>query len=109
MDIFYHNNYKKYSKVNLSIEKLNKIIQYNSTLRQKENILYFYLYAFKSFFNHSSQTNVKIESINSNHIFIFANKTIEKGEELLIDYCDGVVDSGIRDLILEKHGLNGSE
>jgi hypothetical protein len=35
MDIFFHNNYKKYTKVNLSIEKLNKIIQYNSTLKQK--------------------------------------------------------------------------
>ena len=44
------------------------------------------LFCFKSFFNHSSQSNVKIELLSSNLIFIFAKQDIQAGQELSIDY-----------------------
>ena len=41
-------------------------------------------------FNHDMKMNVKPEHIASNLVLMFAAKNIKKGEELLIDYCEGL-------------------
>ena len=48
-------------------------------------------------FNHKRDSNVKIESISSNQIFMFAARDIPQGKELFIDYCHpGVNDKKLR-------------
>ena len=46
----------------------------------------------KSFFNHSRKSNVKIESISSDVVFIFAAEDIEEGTELVLDYFPEIHD-----------------
>ena len=98
LSIFLQNEYKKYKVGELPIKRLNSIIHYNrygdiSNEKKKGNQdVTTALFCLKSFINHNRKTNIKIESISSNVIFIFAAEDIQKGEELLIDYCAHISD-----------------
>jgi len=50
------------------------------------------LFCIKSFFNHSRNSNLKIESMSSDVIFIFAAEDIEEGTELVLDYLPEIED-----------------
>ena len=60
----------------------------------------------KSFINHSNKPNIKLVSTDATNLeFIFANKNIENGEEILIDYCRGIEGAEKRIELLRKHGI----
>ena len=96
LDIYRHNDYKKYTIPDLSIHQIYEIARYNSiSSRDSEQIetSFFYL---KSLINHNSKPNLKLEYQTKNVIFIFAKEDIEEGEEIFIDYCEGISDQGLR-------------
>ena len=47
------------------------------------------LFCLKSFINHDIKQNLKLEYGQPNIVFMYANRDIKAGEELLIDYCNG--------------------
>jgi SET domain-containing protein len=48
------------------------------------------LFGFKSFINHNIKPNIKEETITSDLVFIFAAQDITEGDEIVIDYCEGI-------------------
>ena len=61
----------------------------------------------KSFINHSVDSNLSINHILPNLIFVYALNDIQKGEELLVDYCIGVDRDNLEDrnAILAKYDI----
>ena len=98
LDIFVENKYKKYDIPDISVEKLQNIVSINGFAKfyEKEDSdkisMKIALFGLKSFFNHSRKSNLKIESIASNVVFIFATEDIEEGTELVMDYCPEIQD-----------------
>ena len=102
LNIFVDNQYKKYEIPTLSHENLKNIVSTNAVpkfeekLDSNEIIMKLPLFGMKSLFNHSRNTNCKIEYICDNYIFIFANEDIEEGSELVLDYFSDIQDSSNR-------------
>ena len=63
------------------------------------------LYNFRSYINHNRKQNIKMEYPSSNVVFIFASQNIQQGEELFIDYVDGLEDLNERNMALAKYHI----
>ena len=50
------------------------------------------LFAFEGMFNHGRKANLKPEYLTPSLVFMFADRDIKKGEELVIEYCTNVKD-----------------
>jgi hypothetical protein len=63
------------------------------------------LKGFISMVNHSKESNVTQQMITPEVTFIVADRKIEKGEEIFIDYVQGITDQDKRDEMLKKWGI----
>ena len=79
LDIFIKNEYKQYKIPDLSIQRLHDIVMLNSVISTQGLQIINTLFGFKSFFNHHRDSNVKIEPISSNQIFMFVSEDIKEG------------------------------
>ena len=107
LSIFEENCYKKHNIPELSVNDLNEIVNMNSVCIKSNinhNGISRVLFGLKSLFNHSREANIQTEPISSNYVFIFASKDIEKGEQLVYDYCGGLNDNE-RKVVLSKFGI----
>ena len=76
LDIFTDNHYKKYNIPDINCKHIQDIIKHNETLQLEQSDMKNALFCFKSFINHSSNPNLKIEHVQSSMVFIFASKDI---------------------------------
>ena len=91
----------------MSIERINQIVSLNCFGQGRNDSASYkaVLWCFKSFFNHSRNSNVRVAPLTKTMEFIFAKEDIKKGEELLLDYCNGVTNTAVRNKLLEKYGI----
>ena len=72
---------------------LKEIIKLNSLPHvNQDNVIIHTLYFFKSMINHSENPNLEITYLAPHVAFMYAKEDIEAGAELVVDYCDGILD-----------------
>ena len=116
LSLFTDNHYKQYMAdlpETIKDATIKEILAFNGSKSQtpmrKDNIHHqsanSVLFSFRSFINHNRNQNIKLEYPSSNVVFIFASQNIQKGEELFIDYCDGIEDLNKRNMTLAKYHI----
>ena len=108
--MFLKNEYKKYTVPSISSDELDDIVNYNSVRRKDSELIFTNtLFGLLSFFNHDKKRNVFTDFIQSDLVFLYAENTILKGEELLIDYALFTYEESMRKFKLDRFGIKEKE
>ena len=116
MSLFTDNHYKQYIAdlpETIKDESIKEMLAMNGSKSQtpmrKDNMYHqaanSVIFNFRSYINHNKIQNIKLECPSSNVVFIFASQNIQKGEELFIDYVDGIEDLNKRNIALAKYHI----
>ena len=120
MSLFTENQYMKYQPdlfVDIPdriVENMKEVLSFNGSKSteptRKDNRYHTsansVLFNIRSYINHNRKQNIKMEYPSSNVMFIFASHNIGKGEEIFIDYVDGIEDLNARNMALAKYHIN---
>ena len=106
ISLFVENHYVREEVPDLSVAKLQKIVALNTFSKSvgedgKTN----QMFCLKSFLNHDREKNIRVEEPVPNVNMMYAARDISPGEELCIDYCDGLTDDDHRNEKLAKYGI----
>jgi SET domain-containing protein len=106
-EIFTSNAYKHHHIEDMSVERLQKCVRFNSFADHSSQKIEGQLFCFTSFYNHDKLGST-IE-MNAGGLkdfnFVVALRDIEEGEELKYDYKHTILDLEERANSLKRHGI----
>ena len=114
IDIFLKNTYKQHDIPDIPNDKVREIVEMNSFgLSQKvgsdagDMDIKFsrQLKGFISLINHSRTPNVIQQMVTPEVTFVLASQDISEGEEIFIDYAEGMKDLEKRNEVLARWGI----
>ena len=102
LTVFTNNDYKIYDIPDLDRERIDRIIYFNAIKDGGTDVSH--LFGLRSLINHNKDSNL-YEIRNGNRTLLFAKRDIQKGEQLVIDYCPLLKDPKKRLVFLRHIGI----